>query len=34
MEVKGLQTTVEGSAKVDLKAGGLASITGALVKIN
>ncbi len=34
MDVKGLNTTVEGTAKADFKAGAMASITGAMVKIN
>ncbi|MEO6254439.1 MAG: phage baseplate assembly protein V [Ferruginibacter sp.] len=34
MDVKGVTTTVEGSAKADFKGGAMASITAALVKIN
>lgn len=32
--IKGIQVVVEGSAKVDVKAGGITTIKGALVKIN
>jgi type VI secretion system secreted protein VgrG len=34
MDVKGLTTTVEGTAKADFKAGGPASVKGAIVMIN
>ena len=34
MGIKGVATTIEGSAKLDLKAGGMASLVAALVKIN
>jgi phage gp45-like len=34
MDIKGLSTTVEGTAKADFKAGGPASVKGAIVMIN